>query len=64
MSEYVSRIDGKTYRVVTVHGESRSLFHVVDVNAPETDQPAIVASYYERWRAENHAKGVLITAAH
>ena len=41
--------------VVTVHGEAATIFHVVNPAAPEPDQPAIVATYRERWRAENHA---------
>ncbi len=47
--------EGRTFGVTVVHGESRSWFHVVDVDAPEADQPAILASYPLRWQAENHA---------
>ncbi len=55
MERYVSLQDGRTYGVTAVHGESRSIFHVVDCDAPEGEQPAIVASYSKRWQAENHA---------
>lgn len=55
MESFISMQDGKTYGVTAVHGESGSLFHVVDIAAPEGEQPAIVASYKEKWRAENHA---------
>ena len=34
--------------VVTGYGESRSLFHVVDADAPEGEQPAVQASYLTR----------------
>ena len=45
-----------TGRGVTVyHGEGHSLFYVLDLTAPESEQPAILATYRERWRAENHA---------
>ena len=40
------------YRIVTVHGEARSLFHVLDTIAPEGEQPAIVASFESREYAE------------
>ena len=43
------------YKVIPYHGEAATVFFVVDANAPEPKQPAIVASYRERWRAENHA---------
>lgn len=32
------------YRVITWHGESGSVFYVVDTHAPEDEQPAIYAS--------------------
>jgi len=41
--------------VTAVHGESGSWFHVVDITAPESEQPAILASYRDHWRAQNHA---------
>lgn len=34
--------------IVAVHGESGSIFHVVDPEASEDDQPAILASYSTR----------------
>jgi len=43
------------YKVIPYHGEAATVFFVVDSNAPESEQPAVVASYRERWRAENHA---------
>lgn len=56
MREY-QRDDGTRWGVTTVHGESYSLFHVVQIDAPEEDQPAIVASYKTFGQAENHAQG-------
>lgn len=53
--ERFQRQDGSTYGVTSVHGESGSIFYVVDCNAPEPEQPAVVASYWEKWRADNHA---------
>lgn len=47
--------DGRVYGVVPVHGEGASLYHVVDVAAPDADQPAILATYRERWQAQNRA---------
>ena len=47
--------DGKVYGVVPVHGEGASVYHVVDVSAPEAEQPAILAIYRERWQAQNRA---------
>lgn len=35
MESFISMQDGKTYGVTAVHGESGSLFHVVDIAAPE-----------------------------
>lgn len=42
--------------VMAVHGESRSLFHVVDTKAPEPQQPAIIRSLANREAAEKCAK--------
>jgi len=44
------------YSVTTYHGESATLYYVVwhDPDGPEDDWN-IVATYRERWRAENHA---------
>ena len=33
------------FAVVTVHGERETLYHVVDREAPEGEQPAIVSTY-------------------
>ena len=33
------------FKVITVHGETATVFHVVDSEAPEGEQPAIVHSY-------------------
>jgi hypothetical protein len=47
--------EGKTrYVVITWHGEHRSLFYVVDSEAPEDEGPAVLASYTERAAAEGH----------
>ena len=40
------------YQVTIVHGESGSVFHVVDTQLPETDQPAILCSYSRREYAD------------
>lgn len=32
------------YRVTTVHGESDTIWHIVDTEAPEEDQPSIYVS--------------------
>ena len=42
------------YVVITWHGEHRSLFYVVDTQAPEEEQPAVVASFESRDAAERH----------
>lgn len=36
------------FRVDTVHGESATLFHVIDTNAPEAEQPAIRRTFTDR----------------
>jgi hypothetical protein len=40
------------FKVTTVHGESGSLFHVVDTAAPQDDQPAIVSTFTIKQEAE------------
>lgn len=40
------------YQISTVHGESKSLFHVIDSHAADDDQPAIVATYHDKTSAE------------
>jgi hypothetical protein len=35
---------GERYKMVLWHGESRSVWYLVDKTAPEGEQPAIVAS--------------------
>ena len=32
-------------RTVTVHGERATLWHVVDANAPESEQPAVLRTF-------------------
>ncbi len=46
------------YEIVAVHGERRSLFHVVDAYAPEAEQPAILRTYHDRPHAELYRKFV------
>jgi hypothetical protein len=41
------------FRIVVVHGESRSLFHIVDAEASPDEQPCIVATYHSRQEAEH-----------
>ena len=59
------------FKIVTWHGESRSLWYVVDAGAPYEDQPAVMDTHYtlesalkslaawnlwrEGWRAEPSA---------
>lgn len=38
-------------KIVVVHGEQYSLFHVVDEDAPEEEQPAILANFRNRGNA-------------
>ena len=33
------------YRVTVYHGEGSSVFHIIDTQAPEDEQPCIVRSY-------------------
>jgi hypothetical protein len=40
------------FRIVTAHGEHRSLFYVVDAAAPEDEQPCVVATATCRTDAE------------
>ena len=55
MEKFIRWGTDHVYGVTAVHGESGSVWHVVDCAAPESEQPAIVASYREKWRAEMHA---------
>jgi hypothetical protein len=41
------------FRVVVVHGESRSLFHVADAGAPDAEQPRILRTYHSRQPADD-----------
>ena len=36
------------YKITTYHGEGDTVFNVVDADAPEGEQPAVVASYSQR----------------
>lgn len=40
------------YRITTAHGEGRSLFYVVDAQAPEGDSPAVLATCSDRESAD------------
>jgi hypothetical protein len=40
--------------VVVWHGEGGTLFYVVDTAAPDDDQPAVLATFWQRWEAEAH----------
>ena len=44
-------------RIVPWHGETKSLFYVVDVDMPDAEQPAIVACFEDRAEAEAWIKG-------
>ena len=43
------------YKVVTVHGEGETLYHVVDTQADAAEQPAIVQSYSTRGHSGAHS---------
>ena len=47
-------------KIVVTHGESGSVFSVVDVDAPEAQQPAILAAYRTRIQAEQAVLGAVI----
>lgn len=51
------------YKVTAWHGESGSIFYVVDSQAPEQDQPAILFSYRNRHTAAGHAAALNILEA-
>ncbi len=40
------------YAVTVYHGESSTVFYVVDTSAPESEQPAVKASYRTRQEAD------------
>ena len=40
------------FRIVSFHGEGRSLFYVVNASASEDEQPAIVETFFTREEAE------------
>jgi hypothetical protein len=40
------------FRIVVVHGEGRSLFHVTDTEALPDEQPCVLATYHSRTEAE------------
>lgn len=40
------------YSIVIWHGEARSLFYVVDADAPEDEQPAVIATAHSYEEAE------------
>jgi hypothetical protein len=41
-------VRARKLRIVTYHGESETLWHIVDTNAAEDDQPEVVASFSSR----------------
>ena len=43
------------YKVIAVHGEGRTLFHVVNAAAPEAEQPTIIRTWQDRQAAEMEA---------
>lgn len=42
----------KRLTITVWHGEARSLFYVVDADAPHDEQPAVVVSCHSREEAE------------
>ena len=46
-------------KIFVSHGESGTLFYVVDETAPVEEQPAIVASFGSREEAEKFLKGTV-----
>ena len=42
----------ESLRIVVVHGESKTLWHIVDAAAPTEEQPAILATRDSRVDAE------------
>lgn len=47
-------------QIVVQHGESGSVFSVVDRDAPEADQPAVLGAYSTRVAAEQALLGATI----
>lgn len=43
------------YRVSTFHGETRTLFHVVDAHAPESEQPCVLMTFHDKDAAQRRA---------
>ncbi len=43
------------YRVTTFHGEGATLYHVVDGEAPEGEQPAVVESFSTKGHSGAHS---------
>jgi hypothetical protein len=57
LAEYLEEQDARRPRFIVTawHGESRSIFYVVDTRAHEDDQPCIVASPIDRGIADRVA---------
>lgn len=43
------------FKVTIVHGERETVYHVVDAQAPEEQQPSIVASYSTKGHSGAHS---------
>lgn len=45
-------------QIVTQHGESRSFFYVVNADAPDSEQPAVLATFDTRAAAEQEIENL------
>jgi hypothetical protein len=45
-------IENRPLAITVVHGEGRSLWHIVDPSAPEPEQPCILATCHSAAEAE------------
>ena len=49
----------KNVKIVVQHGEAQSLFFVVDCDAPESEQPAVMAVCYSREQADKTRRDII-----
>lgn len=50
----------RRYKVISVHGETETLWHVVDTAAPEGEQPAILTTWHSPTLAHLDAQALNI----
>lgn len=41
-------------KIVTIHGEGKSVFYVVNEKSPEDEQPDVIACFFARQSAEDY----------